>query len=320
MRLDLEARSSNPPSITLRATRFKRTRSLQQRRRVFAWVFLQIYGKTLYASNRPDRTARKIKNMKILFIGDIVGNPGRAATMQFLEEHQHKYDFIVANGENAAGGKGITFDIVDQLLASGVSAITTGNHVWDKREIFNFIDTTPQLIRPANYPTDVAGRGVTIVASTDGQTQLGVINLAGQIFMNPYTNPFHALNSILPEVKAVTPHILLDFHAEATSEKIAMGWHADGRVGAVIGTHTHVQTADARVLPQGTAYITDVGMTGPYDSVIGTRIDDAFERFLTMMPTRFKVAKENVKVCGAEIELDAETGLALSIVPFQHQY
>ena len=217
--------------------------------------------------------------MKILFIGDIVGNPGRAATAKFLKEHRDNYDFIVANGENAAGGKGLTFEIVDQLLASGVSAITTGNHVWDNREIFNFIETTPQLIRPANYPTEVAGRGVTIVASADRQTQLGVINLAGQIFMSPYTNPFHALNTILPEVQAVTPYILLDFHAEATSEKIAMGWHADGRVGAVIGTHTHVPTADARVLPQGTAYITDVGMTGPYDSVIGTRTDLVLERF-----------------------------------------
>lgn len=258
--------------------------------------------------------------MRILFIGDIVGNPGRAATTKFLKAHRDKYDFIVANGENAAGGKGLTFEIVDQLLASGVSAITTGNHVWDNKEIFNFIETTPQLIRPANYPTEVTGRGVTIVASEDGRTQLGVINLAGQIFMNPYTNPFHALNTILSEVKAVTPYILLDFHAEATSEKIAMGWHADGRVGAVIGTHTHVQTADARVLPQGTAYITDVGMTGPYDSVIGTRIDLVIERFLTMMPTRFVVAKENVKLCGAVIELDDETGLAISIVPLQEQY
>ena len=258
--------------------------------------------------------------MKILFIGDIVGNPGRAAAAQFLKAHQHDYDFIVVNGENAAGGKGITFEIVDQLLASGVSAITTGNHVWDNKDIFRFVNTTPQLIRPANYPTEVAGRGVTIVTSNDGQTQLGVINLAGQIFMNPYSNPFHALNAILPEVKAVTPYILLDFHAEATSEKIAMGWHADGRVSAVIGTHTHVQTADARVLPKGTAYITDVGMTGPYDSVIGTRIDHVLKRFLTMMPTRFAVAKDNVKLCGAEIELDEATGMAVSIVPLQHQY
>ena len=258
--------------------------------------------------------------MKILFIGDIVGNPGRTATTQFLNEHQHDYDFIVANGENAAGGKGLTFEIVDQLLASGVAIITTGNHVWDKKEIFDFVDTTPQLIRPANYPAEVPGRGVMIATSNDGQTQLGVINLAGQIFMNRYTNPFHALNEILPEVKAVTPYILLDFHAEATSEKIAMGWHADGRVGAVIGTHTHVQTADARVLPQGTAYITDVGMTGPYDSVIGTRIDDVINGFLTMMPTRFSVAKDNVKLCAVEIELDKQTGMAVSIVPVQHQY
>ncbi len=258
--------------------------------------------------------------MKILFIGDIVGNPGRTATTNFLEAHRHEYDFIVANGENAAGGKGLTFDIVDQLLASGVSAITTGNHVWDNKDIFGFIETTPQLIRPANYPTEVVGNGVTIVTSADGQTKLGVINLAGQIFMSPYSNPFHVLDTILPEIKAETPYILLDFHAEATSEKIAMGWHADGRVGAVIGTHTHVPTADARILPQGTAYITDVGMTGPYDSVIGTRIDLVLERFLTMMPIRFAVAKDNVKLCGAEIELDENTGLAHSIVPLQYQY
>ena len=258
--------------------------------------------------------------MKILFIGDIVGNPGRRATMQFLNEHGHEYDFIVANGENAAGGKGLTFEIVDQLLASGVSVITTGNHVWDKKEIFDFVDTTPQLIRPANYPAEVPGRGYMIATSDDGQSQLGVINLAGQIFMNRYTNPFHALNEILLEVKAVTPYVLLDFHAEATSEKIAMGWHADGRCGAVIGTHTHVQTADARVLPQGTAYITDVGMTGPHDSVIGTRIDDVVSGFLTMMPMRFIVAKDNVKVCAVEIELEAGTGMAVSIMPRQYQY
>ncbi len=258
--------------------------------------------------------------MKILFIGDIVGNPGRTATTQFLNEHQDQYDFIVANGENAAGGKGLTFEIVDHLLASGVSVITTGNHVWDKKEIFDFIDTTPQLIRPANYPTEVPGRGVMITTSDDGEKQLGVINLAGQIFMNRYSNPFHALDDILLEVKVVTPYILLDFHAEATSEKIAMGWHADGKVSAVVGTHTHVPTADARVLPQGTAYITDVGMTGPYDSVIGTRIDDVVNGFLTMMPTRFTVAKDNVKLCGVEIELDENTGMARNIVPIQHQF
>ena len=258
--------------------------------------------------------------MKILFIGDIVGNPGKNATVEFLENYDKSADFIVVNGENMADGKGLKFAIVDRLLASGVSAITTGNHVWDKKEILDFIETTPQLIRPANYPGKVPGRGFTVVSSKDGETKLGVINLAGQVFMDMYNNPFHALDAILPEVKAETPYILLDFHAEATSEKIAMGWHADGRVSAVIGTHTHVQTADERVLPQGTAYITDVGMTGPYDSVIGGRIEHVLKRFLTMMPSRFGVAQDNVKLCAVEIELDDETGLAVSIKRLQYQF
>lgn len=261
--------------------------------------------------------------MNILFIGDIVGNPGRRAVTEYLKEinttPEKTYDFIVANAENAAGGKGLTFDIVDQLLASGVTAITTGNHVWAQKEIFDFVDTTPQLIRPANYPVDVPGRGFTIVDSVNGNTKLGVINLAGQIFMNRYANPFHALNSILPELKAETPFVLLDFHAEATSEKIAMGWHADGKVSAVIGTHTHVQTADERVLPQGTAYISDVGMTGPHDSVIGSRIEQVVESFLTLMPARFGVAKDNVRMNAVHIELNDDTGLAENITRIQYQ-
>ncbi|MCG9127018.1 TIGR00282 family metallophosphoesterase [Candidatus Poribacteria bacterium] len=260
--------------------------------------------------------------MRILFIGDIVGNPGRKATLEFLKvinKSDTTYDFIVANGENAAGGKGITFEIVDQLLASGVSAITTGNHVWDNKDIFDFIDTTPQLIRPANYPTEILGKGSTIVSSVDGDKKLAVINLAGQIFMNRYENPFHALDSILTDVKTETPYAILDFHAEATSEKIAMGWHADGKIGAVIGTHTHVQTADERVLPKGTAYITDVGMTGPHDSVIGSKKEPVVESFLTMMPTRFVVAKDNIRLNAVDIELDDTTGLAESIQRIQYK-
>ena len=260
--------------------------------------------------------------MRILFIGDIVGNPGRKATTEYLKELNKSstiYDYIVANGENAAGGKGITFEIVDQLLASGVSAITTGNHVWDNKDIFDFIDTTPQLIRPANYPTEILGKGVTIVPSVDGSTKLAVINLAGQIFMNRYANPFHALNSILAEVKTETQYVILDFHAEATSEKIAMGWHADGKIGAVIGTHTHVQTADERILPKGTAYITDVGMTGPHDSVIGSKKEQVVESFLTMMPTRFVVAKDNIRLNAVDIELNDNTGLAESIQRIQYK-
>ena len=266
--------------------------------------------------------------MRILFIGDIVGNPGRNATIEFLKTRRSSYDFIVANGENAAGGKGITFEITDQLLAAGVSVITSGNHIWDNKSVFDFIDTTPQLIRPANYPVEVPGRGWTFVtfplAKQDGAEStspvLGVINLAGQIFMNSYTNPFHVLDAILAEVKAKTPYVILDFHAEATSEKIAMGWYADGRVGAVIGTHTHVQTADARILPGGTAYITDVGMTGPHDSIIGTKKEPILERFLTLMPTRHVVAKDNVKLCAVSIELDDDTGTALNIEPLQYQF
>ncbi len=261
--------------------------------------------------------------MKILFIGDIVGNPGRRVVTEFLKElnntSEGTYDFIVANAENAAGGKGLTFDIVDHLLASGVSAITTGNHVWAQKEIFDFVDTTPQLIRPANYPAEVPGRGYTIVPSVDGRTKLGVINLAGQIFMNRYTNPFHALDSNLAKVKFETPYVILDFHAEATSEKIAMGWHADGKLGAVIGTHTHVQTADERVLPQGTAYITDVGMTGPHDSVIGSKKEQVVESFLTLMPTRYGVAKDNIRLNAVHIELNQVTGLAEKIERIQYQ-
>lgn len=261
--------------------------------------------------------------MKILFIGDIVGNPGRRAVTEYIKEIQNistnTYDFIIANGENAAGGKGLTFDIVDQLLASGVSVITSGNHVWAQKEIFDFVDTTPQLIRPANYPVDVPGRGFTVVSSAGGNKKLAVINLAGQIFMNRYTNPFHALDSILTDLKDETPYIILDFHAEATSEKIAMGWYADGRVGAVVGTHTHVQTADERILPQGTAYITDVGMTGPHDSVIGSKIEQVIDSFLTLMPSRFGVAKDNVRLNAVQIELNEETGLAENIKRIQYQ-
>lgn len=261
--------------------------------------------------------------MKILFIGDIVGNPGRRAVTEYIKQHQktsdNSYDFIIANAENAAGGKGLTFEIVDQLLASGVSVITSGNHVWAQKEIFDFVDTTPQLIRPANYPTEVPGRGYTVVSSVDGTSKLGVINLAGQIFMNRYSNPFHTLDSILPAINAETPHVILDFHAEATSEKNAMGWHADGKVSAVIGTHTHVQTADERVLPKGTAYITDVGMTGPHDSVIGSRRDQVIDSFLTMMPARFGVAKDNIKLNAVQIELNDDTGFAESIERIQYQ-
>ncbi len=253
--------------------------------------------------------------MKILFIGDIVGSPGRKAVstlLPILSDEYGPFDFVIVNGENAAGGKGLTQPVVDDILSCGVDVITTGNHVWAQREIFDFIETVPNLIRPANFPKGAPGRGWCIVSTASGAT-VGVMNIAGQVFMDNYDNPFHSFNAILPQIREQTHFILLDFHAEATAEKIAMGWYADGRVSAVVGTHTHIQTADEQILPQGTAYITDVGMTGPYNSVIGVRKEGAIRRFLTMLPVRHEVAKGNVILCAVALELDEETGKARSI-------
>ena len=253
--------------------------------------------------------------MKILFVGDIVGQPGRKAVLTLLpqlSECYGRFSFVVVNGENAAGGKGLTKAIVNELSEAGVHAITTGNHVWAQREILTFIDDQPNLVRPANYPKSAPGCGWTVVSNSCGD-RLGVINIAGQVYMGGFDNPFQTLDEILPEIREKVSCLFLDFHAEATAEKIAMGWHADGRVAAVVGTHTHVQTADERVLPGGTAYITDVGMTGPHDSVIGTRKEDVLHHFTTMLPIRHNVAKRDVILCGVVIEVDDDTGKALSI-------
>ena len=253
--------------------------------------------------------------MKILFVGDIFGNPGRKAVsnlLPILSERYGPFDAVIVNGENAAGGKGLTKPIVDEIFGWGVDVITTGNHVWAQREIFDFIDKTPNLIRPANFPKGAPGHG-WCVFTTASDAKVGVMNIAGQVFMENYDNPFHTLDDLLPQIQEQTHVILLDFHAEATAEKIAMGWYADGRVSAVVGTHTHVQTADEQILPRGTAYITDVGMTGPYDSVIGTKKEDAIRRFLTLLPVRHEVAKGNVILCAVALELNDETGKARSI-------
>ena len=254
-------------------------------------------------------------SMKILFIGDIVGRPGRKAVSRLLphlRENCGPFSFVVVNGENAAGGKGLTKPIVDELLERGVDAITTGNHVWGQREVLTFIDEMPNIVRPANYPKGTPGKGCTIVSNASGE-RLGVINVAGQVYMEGFNNPFHTLDEVLHEMREGADCMLLDFHAEATAEKVAMGWYADGKVGAVVGTHTHVQTADERLLPNGTAYITDVGMTGPYDSVIGVCKERVLHRFLTMLPTRHEVAKEDVILCAVVLHLDNRTGKALSI-------
>ena len=260
--------------------------------------------------------------MKILFIGDIVGRPGREATLALLPNLSQRYgpfDAVIANAENAAGGKGVTRAIVDELLEWGVDVISTGNHVWAQREILEFIDSVPNLIRPANFPKHTPGNG-SIVASTHAGMEIGVINIAGQVYMENYENPFHTLDNILPQIRAQTNFVIVDFHAEATSEKIAMGWYADGKVSAVICTHTHVQTADERVLPQGTAYITDVGMTGPHDSVIGMKKEIVLRRFLTMLPVRHQVADDDVVLSAVVLELDEKTGKANSIQRIRHPY
>jgi hypothetical protein len=250
--------------------------------------------------------------MKILFISDIFGKPGRKALMRMLPDlvAEHGADFVVANGENAASGAGITSKIATTLLNGGVDVITTGNHIWRQREIMAFLDSCESIIRPANYLDENPGRGWTVVEK-DG-ARLAVINLAGNLYMSTTAGAFQAIGTILEELPDDIRHILVDFHAEATSEKVAMGHLLDGKVTAVIGTHTHVQTADEQVLPLGTAYITDAGMTGPQNSVIGVDKNIILERFLTQMPVKFEVADEDVCIEGVVIDAD-EDGRARTI-------
>ena len=245
--------------------------------------------------------------MHLLFIGDIVGAPGRRAVEELLPRlvDRHFIDLVVANAENAAGGIGVTPQTAEELLSRGVDLLTTGNHVWKHKEILPYLEETDRLLRPANYPPGTPGVGHAVVETAGGEKAC-VINLEGRVFMNPLECPFRTVEAILaglpPDIKVV----LVDMHAEATSEKLAMGWFLDGRVSAVLGTHTHVQTADERVLPGGTGYITDVGMTGPTNSVIGMKKDIILERFLTQRPQPFKVAGANIQLQGVIIKTDPQ--------------
>src|SRR3954454_1850169 len=252
--------------------------------------------------------------MKILFIGDIVGKPGRELIRQGLRGlvAQLDVDLVIANAENAAAGFGVTKDIGDSLLESGVDVMTSGNHIWAKKEVIDYIGTQPRLLRPANYPAGVPGRGSYVAQTGDGRA-VGVINVMGRVFMQSIDDPFTGVLKEIEAMRGRTKVIVVDFHAEATSEKVAMGWHLDGKVTLVVGTHTHVQTADERILPKGTAYLTDVGMTGPHDSVIGVEIQAALGRFLTAMPARFETAEGNPRMNAVIIEADEETGRALEI-------
>src|SRR5437016_6549123 len=251
--------------------------------------------------------------MNVLMVGDIFGEPGRAALAKLLPRlrEQHAIDFCVVNCENAAGGFGITGPMAKQMLEQGADVMTSGNHIWDKKEIIEYIGKENLLLRPANFPAGTPGVGYVTVKC--GPHKVTVLNLMGRVFMLPIDCPFQKADEILPELRKDTPIIIVDMHAEATSESQAMGWHLDGRVSAVVGTHRHVQTADERVLPKGTAYITDLGMTGPTDSVIGVDTDLALDRFISQMPNRFEPAKGPVALHGALIKVDAETGRGLSI-------
>ena len=252
--------------------------------------------------------------MNILFIGDIVGRPGRELIRKGVRGLIERYDadLVIANAENSANGFGVTKEIGDTLLEWGVDVMTSGNHIWDKKEVVDYIATEPRLVRPANYPAGVPGRGSYVAQTGDGRA-VGVINAMGRVFMLNIDDPFQVVLKEIEAIRHRTKVIIVDFHAEATSEKVAMGWHLDGKVTAVFGTHTHVQTADERILPNGTAYLTDVGMTGPHDSIIGVEVEPALNRFLTALPQKFETATLNPRLNAVLVEADETTGRAAGI-------
>jgi 2',3'-cyclic-nucleotide 2'-phosphodiesterase len=257
--------------------------------------------------------------LRCMVIGDIIGKPGRLAVVAGLRDLRSELDLdlVIANGENLAAGAGLTPSLAEELFANGVDVITSGNHIWDKREIYDYLDSGRPVLRPLNYPDDAPGRGWLLHVLPDGD-RVAVINAMGRVFMNQLDSPFLAMDSLLDGAAEPLPPLrILDFHCEITSEKNAMGWYLDGRVTAVLGTHTHVPTADARLLPKGTAYISDVGMTGPRDSVIGFSLETVLPRFLTHLPTRFAVAEGPVTLNAVVIEAERGSGRATSITQLQ---
>jgi metallophosphoesterase (TIGR00282 family) len=252
--------------------------------------------------------------IRLLFIGDIVGRPGRELVrhgLRGLVDH-HRIDLVIANAENSAAGFGITRELGDQLLDWGVDVMTSGNHIWDKKEALDYIGAEPRLLRPANYPAGAPGNGSYLARTRDGRS-VGVVNVMGRVFMLNIDDPFQIVLREIEALRKRTRVVFVDFHAEATSEKIAMGWHLDGKATAVVGTHTHVQTADERILPKGTAYLTDVGMTGPHDSIIGVEVEAALNRFLTALPQKFETATGNPRLNAVVIEADETSGVATDI-------
>src|SRR5882724_9880349 len=253
--------------------------------------------------------------LTILFLGDIVGEPGRTAVIARLPElkEKHALDFVVVNGENAAGGRGITSKITIDLLRGGVSVVTSGDHIWDQKDIVSFLNLEPRLLRPLNYPEGAPGSGSIVLETTKGK--VGVINVQARTFMQPILeNPFRAVEAAVTQIRKETPNIIVDVHGETTSEKIAMGRFLDGKVSAVIGTHTHVQTADEQVLPGGTAFLCDAGMCGPVNSILGRTIEPIMNRFVSNMPSSFPVAAGEVRLHGALIEIYDKSGRAARIM------
>jgi metallophosphoesterase (TIGR00282 family) len=251
--------------------------------------------------------------MKILMIGDVVAKPGRVAVLERIQDlrEQHQIDLAIMNAENLAGGFSVTPGLCDQLFATGIDVMTSGNHIFDKKEAIDYIRKQPRLVRPANYPPNTPGSGFW--AGAVNGTQVAVINLMGRVFMPPSDDPFRIVDQVLQSLPPHTAIRLVDMHAEATSEKVAMGWHLDGRVSAVVGTHTHIQTADERILPQGTAYLTDLGMTGSYAGVIGMNKADVIARFTSVTARRADHSSGAVRICGAVIDVDETTGQARKI-------
>jgi hypothetical protein len=252
--------------------------------------------------------------MRLLFIADIVGAPGRRAVTQLVPRlrEQQRLDLVVANGENCAGGSGITVKTAGEIFSGGVDVITSGDHLWDQKEVLELLEHEPRFLRPLNYPAGVPGRGSTLFQSK-GLPAVGILNLQGRTFMPPLDSPFQSALAEVERLRREAKIILVDFHAEATSEKVALARLLDGRVSAVIGTHTHVQTADEQIFPGGTAFLCDAGFTGPHESVIGREIEPVLRRFLTNAPQKFEVAQERVRLQGAMVEIDNRTGKALSI-------
>ncbi|MGI8929680.1 MAG: TIGR00282 family metallophosphoesterase [Candidatus Limnocylindria bacterium] len=259
------------------------------------------------------------REIRIAVFGDVIGKPGRLALMQSLPDlsQELSLDMVIANGENTAAGAGLTPSLAEELLGGGVDVITSGNHIWDKREIYDYLDTDRPVLRPINYPDDAPGRGWLVHRTEDGD-EVAVINAMGRVFMNQLDSPFTKLDELLDGAAEPLPPVrILDFHCEITSEKNAMGWYLDGRVSGVVGTHTHVPTADARVLPGGTAYISDIGMTGPRDSIIGFSLETVIPRFTGHLPTRFHVAEGPVALNAVVITVDPATGRASGIEQVQ---